>query len=93
MKAAVEAAEPLGDHDHRLAICLSGLGTVYGKQARDAEAEPRFQEALTLREKSLPGDHPEIAEVLDHYAALLRKTGRVDEAKAMASRAQEIRKK
>ena len=32
LKAAVEAAEPLGDHDHRLAICLSGLATVYGKQ-------------------------------------------------------------
>jgi len=43
--------------------------------------------ALRIREKTLPPDHPDTRKLLEHYAELLRKTGRAAEADAMSARA------
>ena len=74
-----------------VALNLDVLAVIETQAGRYAEAEPHFRRALILREESLPADHLEIAEVRDHYAAFLRKAGRVDEAEAMARRAQQTR--
>ncbi len=44
-------------------------------------------------EKALGPQHPSVAKVLDSYAALLRETGRADEATKMEARAKAIRAK
>jgi tetratricopeptide (TPR) repeat protein len=93
LKAAVEAAESLGDHDHPLAICLSGLATAYGKQAMDAEAEPRLVRALAIRERVLGRDHPEVARSVNDLAWLCCDEGRYAEAERLSRRALAIREK
>ena len=52
---------------------------------------------FVLRWTAYPGvlgpEHPNVPKVLDNYAALLRETGRADEAAEMEARAQAIRAK
>ncbi len=64
-----------------------------GAQGRYAEAEPLFQRALAIDEKALGPEHPDVAQSLENYAALLRQTARADEAKRMEARAKAIRAK
>ncbi len=44
-----------------------------------------------IYEKALGPDHPHVATSLENYAALLRKTGRADEATEIEGRAKAIR--
>jgi hypothetical protein len=46
---------------------------------------------MAIREKVLGGRHPEVAESLDHLAALLRRERREAEASAAEGRARDIR--
>ena len=57
------------------------------------EAERLYKRALAIAEKALGAAHPSIAESLEGYAALLRKTGRGMEAAEMEGRARVIRAK
>ncbi len=57
------------------------------------QAEPLYQPELANREKALGPEHPDVAQGLENYAALLRKTGRSDEAARMEARAKAIRAK
>ncbi len=66
---------------------------LYHTQGRYAEAEPLYQRSLAIREKALGPDHPHVAQNLENYAALLRKTGRNTEATKMEARAASIRAK
>ncbi len=43
--------------------------------------------------RTLGPEHPNVAQSLENYAALLRKTGRADEAAEMEARAKAIRAK
>ena len=52
-----------------------------------AEAESRFRTALAFRAEVIHVDHPDTAEILEHLAALLRKTGRGGEAKTVEAQA------
>ncbi len=56
-------------------------------------ANPLYQQALVIRKKALGPDHPHVAQNLENYAALLRKTGRNTEATKMEPRAASIRAK
>ncbi len=47
--------------------------------------------ALTLRDEHPPGDDRQTVELLDRYAAFLRKLGRTDEAQPLETRAKAIR--
>ncbi len=49
--------------------------------------------ALANREKALGPEHPDVAQGLENYAALLRKTGRITGAAKMKARAKAIRAK
>ena len=46
-----------------------------------------------IREKALGPEHPRVTTSLENYAALLRKTGRGEEADTLEARAQAIRAK
>ncbi len=64
------------------------------KQAdKQAEAEPLIERSLATRENALGSQHPDVAESLENYAALLRDTGRGTEAGNMVARAKAIRAK
>ena len=58
-----------------------------------AEAEPLYKRALAVREKALGPDHPDVANSLENYAALLRETGRGAEANKMEARAEAMQAK
>ncbi len=62
-------------------------------EGRNSEAEPLYARALTIREKTLGPEHPDLATSLENYAALLRETERADEAERMEARAKAIRAK
>ena len=49
--------------------------------------------SLAILEVALGPEHPYITKGLENYAALLRKTGRTDEAARMEARAKTIRAK
>ncbi len=72
---------------------LNNLANLYQAQGHYAEAEPLYQRALAIWEKTLGPDHPDVATSLENYAALLRETGRGEEAKEMEVRAKAIRAK
>ncbi len=56
-------------------------------------ADVRYVRALAIWEDTLGPHHPQLANNLQNYAALLRKTGRADEAAKMETRATAIRAK
>ncbi len=60
---------------------------------RYQEALPFAEKALRLGEREFGPDHPDVAQGLENYAALLRKTGRSAEATNMEARAKAIRGK
>ncbi len=64
-----------------------------GYQGRYAESEPFYKRALTIVEKALGPEHPNVATSLENYALLLRATGRTAEADKMEARAKAIRVK
>ncbi len=66
---------------------------LYDNQSKYAEAEPLYQRSLAIREKALGPEHPDVAQSLESYAALLRQTARADEAARMEARTKAIRAK
>jgi tetratricopeptide (TPR) repeat protein len=60
---------------------------------RYGEAEPLVREALAIARKSLPKEHPYIAQSLNNLAELLRTTGRTAEAEPLFREALAISKK
>ena len=83
----------LGPEHPELARSLHALAYRYHRQAEFATAEPLYARALAIQEKSLGTDAPEVATILDDYAALLRQTGRAVEAAELEQRARAIRAK
>ncbi len=69
------------------------MASLYYLQGNYAEAEPLYKRALAILEKTLGSEHPRVATALKNYAALLRETGRSDEAAKMEARAKAIRAK
>ncbi len=76
-----------------MATSLNNLAGLYEAQGHYAQAEPLYQRALAIVEKALGPEHPDVAQSLENYAALLRQTARADEAERMEARAKAIRAK
>jgi hypothetical protein len=55
-----------------------------------ADGVALMRRGLAIREKSLGSNSIEVAESLDHLGALMRATGRVDDALASSRRSAEI---
>lgn len=71
---------------------LDNLAMLYQTQGKYAEAEPLYERSLAMDEKTLGPEHPDLAESLKNYAALLQKMGRGADAAKMDARAEAIRK-
>ncbi|MEM6995582.1 MAG: tetratricopeptide repeat protein, partial [Myxococcota bacterium] len=67
------------------------LGEVQLARGQLGAAEQTFARALSVREEMLGEEHPELAEILEGQAAVLRATSRDEEAEALTSRAAELR--
>jgi tetratricopeptide (TPR) repeat protein len=67
------------------------LGMLYFDQEKWPQAEASFKKALDTYDKVIEVPHPEIADVLEHYAILMQKTGRATEAGNMQARAKAMR--
>jgi tetratricopeptide (TPR) repeat protein len=74
-----------------LARCLDVVAQVEAQRGREAEAELMYRRVVEIRERVLPGDHPETVNVLDRYAGLLDKMGRGNEAGVTEDRAKMMR--
>lgn len=90
-RAALLAAEPLGDDDPRLAAAKSNLG-LQRLLAGDLEgAEALLRDALAMRERLLGADHGRVAESLINLAAWHEANGDYEAAELAAGRALSIR--
>jgi hypothetical protein len=67
------------------------LGEAQLARGRLGAAERSIGRALALREQALGPDHPELAEVLDALAAVLRASSREDEIPPLLERAARLR--
>jgi non-specific serine/threonine protein kinase/serine/threonine-protein kinase len=98
-----EAAEPLFrralasferlKQDDGVAWTLNDLGILFTRRQEYATAENYFKRALATFEVALGASHPDLADCLQSYAALLRKMGRDTEAGELDARANAIRAK
>lgn len=59
-------------------------------QGKYEKADNYYQKALSLGEKIYSQDHPRVAEIMNEYAALLKKMGRTEEAKKLEAKAKQI---
>jgi tetratricopeptide (TPR) repeat protein len=59
---------------------------LYKRQGRYAEAEPLYQRALAICEKTLGPDHPSTVLSVRNYAIFLRHRGRAAEAEKLEAR-------
>jgi tetratricopeptide (TPR) repeat protein len=71
---------------------LDNLAMLYQTQGRYAEAELLHLRVLAILEKALGPEHPDLAERLKNYAALLQKKGCDTKAAKMEARALAIKK-
>ena len=76
-----------------MANTLTLLGILYYQQGQYGLAEPLYQRAIRIRERSLGIDHTFVADTLELYAELLMKTDRVTEASRLLTRARSIRER
>jgi tetratricopeptide (TPR) repeat protein len=77
----------LGPEHPSLAVNLWNLAAFYVAARRWSEAEPLYQRVLAIYEETLPADHPHIAQAREHYARLLDRLGRGDEATVLRAQA------
>jgi tetratricopeptide (TPR) repeat protein len=72
---------------------LKAAGIYTWRRGSYEEAEPLFQRALTIREKALGPDHPEVGASLNNLASLYGDQGRYEEAEPLYQRALAIYEK
>ncbi|MBI3324555.1 MAG: tetratricopeptide repeat protein [Candidatus Omnitrophica bacterium] len=65
------------------------------RQGKKASSPDRrlYEQSLAIRERALGPNHPEVAALLECYAAIVREDGKVEEADAAEARAKAIRAK
>ena len=91
--AALKIAEGFGEKDTRLGESLNRLAHLYYLQGKYTRAEPLYRRALTLAEKTLGVDHPELASSLTNLAAVYDALGRYADAAPFHKRALALREK
>jgi tetratricopeptide (TPR) repeat protein len=91
-----ECLEPLrleqavGPEDPALAESIITLAHGYTALGDLTRAEPLYQRALAIQEKTLGPDHPDVGRTLQGYAALLRKAQRDTDAAELDARIRAI---
>ena len=79
---AVKLQEELKS-DIALATSLNNLAFLYESQGRYAEAEPFYLRSLSIREKQLGENHPDVAQSLNNLALLYGYEGKYTEAESL----------
>jgi tetratricopeptide (TPR) repeat protein len=86
--AIARARDPRAEADW-----LTAEGALLARTSRHAEAREAHERALSLREKALGPDHPDVAASLDAIGKLLLTKGDVAEAEAYLARALALRER
>jgi len=73
----------LADQPLTRARMMTAIGMVYQRMALFEEAEPLLEEALAIRQRELPADHPDVAQSLGHLASVAWSLGRYDRAESL----------
>ena len=81
----------LGREHPDVASSVNNLAVLYENQALYSKAESYYRTALDIRERRLGGDHPDTVLALEHFARLLHKMSRPDEAAELELRARGYR--
>jgi hypothetical protein len=76
-----------------LASYLNTLGILYASQGKYSEAEPLYLRSLSIWERQLGADHPNVAASLNNLAVLYREQGKSSEAEPLRLRCLEIERK
>ena len=79
-----------GTFEPRIARILDSLSWTYLRAGRPAESEGVLAEAATLARRNL-SRHGDMAGILDHYSAALKKQGRTQEAEELMTEARRAR--
>ncbi|CAN5850103.1 hypothetical protein BH20PSE1_BH20PSE1_26500 [soil metagenome] len=66
----------LGPEHPHVAASLNNLAALYDAQGQYGKAEPLYERALQILKKALPSDHPNLAQLMENYSALLAKLNR-----------------
>ena len=82
----------LGREHPDVATSVNNLAVLYENQVYYSRAEAYYSVALAIREQSLGSDHPDTIVTLEHYARLLHKLSRSDEAAPFNDRARAFRR-
>ncbi len=90
---AVAQARKLDPANPLLLSSLYSLAEFFRSQREFSKAESIYQQALSLKEHANGPDHPDVATILENYAALLRESDRPEKAQQLESRAKAIRAK
>jgi len=80
-----------GPNVHYTVTVMTNLARLRIQEKNHSAAKGLFERALKLTEKSFPENHPKIAEVLDHYADFLAKSGDEQRVRTMRERADSIK--
>ena len=70
-----------------MATSLNNLAGLYMAQGKYSKAEPLLKRSLSILEKTLGPNNPNVATSLKNLAALYRNTGREKEAELLEKRA------
>jgi CHAT domain-containing protein/tetratricopeptide (TPR) repeat protein len=79
-----------GEESASMALRYGSLGDLYRDRGDDAKAREQYERCVALLEKTLPPDHPKLAEALGSLALTMAKTGEPGPALATALRAEAI---
>jgi tetratricopeptide (TPR) repeat protein len=90
-RKSLELAERLQLGDVQRATSLASVAQALRYQKKFTDAEPLFREALAIRERVLPPNHPRTALTLEGLGACLYGQNRLDEAEGYLLRAVAIR--
>jgi tetratricopeptide (TPR) repeat protein len=91
--AAAESAQRLEAGLETAATVLNETALYHKSRAAWAEAEPLYQRAIAIGEKTLGPEHPDLATWLNNLALLYQDTGRYAEAEPLLQRAMAIGEK
>ncbi len=83
MVQGVYSSQQLGPLHPWTATNLNNLAELYRAQGKYLEAEPLYQRALSIDERTLGPQHPTTRTIRANYTSLLRAVGREVEALAL----------
>ena len=90
-RKSLDVAERLHLSEAQRATSLASVAQSMRYQKKFTEAEPLFRQALAIREKALPPDHPRTASTLEGLGACLFAQNHLDDAEGYFLRALAIR--